>query len=135
MNSIKSFPTANELLNSCHLCGHKCGVNRLKGEKGICGAGTDIEIASYTSHHGEEPFISGTKGSGTIFFRHCNLKCVFCQNWEISQNDSGLNLSEPLHEIMLSLQDRGCHNINLVTPTHYMPQILEALMIAKGKGL
>ena len=126
---------AKELLKSCCLCGHRCGVNRLEGEKGKCGAGLEIEIASYCAHHGEEPFISGGEGSGTIFFRHCNLKCVFCQNWEISQLTIGAYCNTPLHQIMLDLQSKGCHNINLVTPTHYMPQILEALQAAFNKGL
>ena len=127
---------ANDILKSCVLCGHRCRVDRTKGEMGICGAGNEIRVASFTSHHGEEPFISGSKGSGAIFFPHCNLKCVFCQNWEISQPGIVRASSDrPLHEIMLDLQHRGCHNINLVSPTHFMPQILEEMGIAFKKGL
>ncbi len=129
---------ANGILASCRLCGHRCGVNRLKGEIGKCGAGPDIEVAAYCPHHGEEPFLSGEKGSGTVFFSRCTMKCVYCQNWEISQGGNhivGAGRDLPLHEIMLNLQSQGCHNINLVTPTHFMPQILQELKIAFEKGL
>ncbi len=127
---------ARELYKSCVLCGHRCGADRTGGATGKCGAGTDIVLSSYTAHHGEEPFISGSKGSGTVFFSHCNLKCVFCQNYEISHKNKGKAVTpERLADIMLELQAKGCHNINLVTPTHFMPGILEALYIAHGKGL
>lgn len=127
---------AKELYKACILCGHKCGVDRTKGEKGKCDAGTEIVLSSYTAHHGEEPFISGSRGSGAIFFSYCNLKCVFCQNHEISQGHLGKKVTaEELACIMIELQDKGCHNINLVSPTHFMPGILEALYIAHEKGL
>ncbi|MFA5104676.1 MAG: radical SAM protein [Candidatus Margulisiibacteriota bacterium] len=130
---------ARSILKSCILCGHKCRVDRTKGETGVCGAGNKIKIASFTAHHGEEPFISGSRGSGAIFFSNCNLRCVFCQNWEISQPNDGKNIvgadcNPPLHEIMLYLQNQGCHNINLVSPTHFMPQILEEMRIAFKQG-
>lgn len=127
---------AERLLKNCVLCGHRCGVNRISGELGICGSGKGIEISSYTAHLGEEPVFSGTKGSGTIFFTHCNLSCVYCQNYEISQKHLGRKVPErELADIMISLQEKGCHNINLVSPTHYMPQILKSLKIAFEKGL
>ena len=139
-NAIQSkIEKANEILRSCNLCGHRCGVDRTAGKRGICGAGMEIEIASYGPHHGEEPFISGTEGSGAIFFSRCTMKCVYCQNWEISQTPGGVHVeashAAPLHEMMLDLQSQGCHNINLVTPTHFMPQILQELKIAFEKGL
>jgi putative pyruvate formate lyase activating enzyme len=125
------------LLESCAICPHKCKVNRLKDIKGICHTGRLAEIYSYMAHHGEEPPVSGTKGSGTIFFAHCNLKCVYCQNFEFSQKiGQGRGYSgQEMAKIMLELQERGCHNINLVSPTHVMPQILEALKIAIPMGL
>lgn len=127
---------ANKLLESCILCGNRCKANRIAGEKGICNAPLDIVISSYTAHHGEEPIFSGTKGSGTIFFSYCSLSCVYCQNYEISQNHLGHKVSkEELADIMITLQVKGCHNINLVSPTHLMPHILEAIKIAKSKGL
>lgn len=135
---------SEQLLRSCRLCGHRCGVDRTSGDQGIggsggqgiCGAGRKIKVASYTAHFGEEPFISGEKGSGTIFFSHCNMLCVYCQNHEISHEALGLTVTgEELADMMMKLQDNGCHNINLVTPTHYMPQILGALVIALEKGL
>ncbi len=127
---------AGKLFESCALCGHRCGVNRINGEKGICGAGNRIKVSSVVAHFGEEPFISGDKGSGAIFFSLCNLNCVFCQNHEISQRDSGEEISsEDLSKAMLLLQERGCHNINLVSPTHFMPLILDALKIAFENGL
>jgi len=125
-----------KLFKSCVLCGHRCGVNRMNGEKGVCGAGDKIKVSSAVAHFGEEPFISGDNGSGAIFFSLCNLNCVFCQNHEISQRDNGEEASpEDLSKAMLLLQERGCHNINLVSPTHFMPLILEALKIAFGNGL
>ncbi|MEW6203369.1 MAG: radical SAM protein [bacterium] len=125
-----------EMLRSCALCPRECGVDRLSGERGVCGAGLDPAVSSYNEHHGEEPPISGFRGSGTIFLTHCNLKCLFCQNYPISHLGNGNEVScERLAKMMLALQRRGCHNINFVTPTHYMPQILKALHIAAIDGL
>lgn len=127
---------ASEMLAECRLCPRNCGVNRLAGETGVCGAGALARVSSYNDHHGEEPPISGTNGSGTIFLTHCNLKCVFCQNYPISHLGNGTDATaERLAGMMLELQRRGCHNINFVTPTHYMPQIVAALDIAAGGGL
>ena len=124
------------LLENCLLCNRKCGVNRLKGELGVCSAGDSVKIARAALHLWEEPPISGENGSGTVFFSHCNFKCVFCQNHEISQNYNGATISiERLSDIFLELQEKGANNINLVTPTHYVPQIIEALDISKAKGL
>ena len=129
-----------KLLANCCLCGHRCGIDRLKGELGVCRAGAMVEVASYCVHRGEEPVISGAKGSGTIFFAHCSLRCVFCQNFEISQGgEQGVAWSdrdeEGLAGIMLELQGKGVHNINLVSPTHYGPQIIEAVGLARKMGL
>lgn len=125
-----------KLLESCTICPRKCKVNRLNNEKGFCAVGLDPMVYSYMPHHGEEPPVSGTRGSGTIFFSFCNLRCVYCQNYHFSQEGEGESVSfEQLSEFMLTLQHRGCHNINLVTPTHLMPQILKALYIAIEKGL
>jgi putative pyruvate formate lyase activating enzyme len=124
------------LLKKCNLCPRKCYVNRLDGELGFCNASKDVKIAKVTLHHWEEPCISGIKGSGTVFFSNCNLKCVFCQNHTISQVGTGKTVSiNRLSDIFLEQQERGAHNINLVTPTHYVPQIIEALKLAKSKGL
>jgi len=126
----------SELLQSCVLCGQRCRVNRLAGQLGQCRAGINPEISSFCVHHGEEPMISGSRGSGTIFFANCCLKCVYCQNYQISQEGKGVGSSvEELAEIMLELQAKGCHNINLVSPTHYGAQVIEALDLARGKGL
>lgn len=123
-------------LIDCDLCGHRCRVNRLAGETGICRADDTVQVSSFGAHFGEEGPLVGTRGSGTIFFTGCNLKCVFCQNWDISQMRMGRTLSDAeLAKIMISLQKAGCHNINLVTPTHYVPQILKALILACEKGL
>jgi len=123
-------------MTSCHICPRRCGVNRLKGEIGYCKGGIEPEISSFYSHMGEEPPISGWTGSGTIFFTHCSLRCVFCQNYPISQLGYGNKISiQKLAKIMITLQKRGCHNINLVTPTHFVPQIVAALDIAAGEGL
>ncbi|MBU1887719.1 MAG: radical SAM protein [Candidatus Omnitrophica bacterium] len=127
---------AYNLMESCSLCPRRCGVNRLKGETGVCKAGLLPMVSSFHAHFGEEPPISGHKGSGTIFFTHCSLRCVFCQNYPISQMGEGREVSiSELAEIMIKLQDHGCHNINFVTPTHYMPQILKAVCAAKERGL
>jgi putative pyruvate formate lyase activating enzyme len=125
-----------ESLKSCRLCPRNCGVNRLDGQSGFCNSGCGIKIAKVSLHHWEEPCISGTNGSGTVFFSNCNLRCVFCQNHKISQESVGKMVSiEELSHIFLEQQKRGAHNINLVTPTHYVPQIIEALRISKQNGL
>lgn len=127
---------AQRILEHCTLCPRDCGVDRLAGEKGYCRAGAEPVVASWNAHHWEEPPISGTRGSGTIFFTHCTGRCLFCQNYPISQLGVGQQVSvERLGEMMLELQERGCHNINLVTPTHWMPQILAALLDAIAGGL
>lgn len=124
------------MLESCQLCPRRCKVNRLKDEKGFCGIGRFAKVSSAFAHFGEEPELVGVSGSGTIFFSGCNLKCVYCQNFEISCLEEGKTLyPEELAEVMIRLQEFGCHNINFVTPTHVAPQILEALEIAIQKGL
>ncbi len=127
---------AYQLLESCRVCPRECGVNRLKNDKlGFCRSGLNPIISSVSPHHGEEPPLSGTKGSGTIFFANCNLKCVYCQNYPISQMGNGAERTPgELACQMLWLQEQGCHNLNLVTPTHFMPQILKAIGIAKERG-
>ena len=127
---------AKSLLQSCHLCPRHCGVNRLEGEVGKCHTASKAIVSSYGPHFGEEAPLVGRCGSGTIFFTNCNLRCLFCQNYSISQLGEGENVSkEDLASMMLSLQARGCHNINLVSPTHVVPQILEALEVAVESGL
>ncbi|BBA69798.1 hypothetical protein YM18_1256 [Geobacter sulfurreducens] len=122
-------------LRYCDLCPLDCGVNRLAGETGSCRAGWRPRIASANVHHGEEPPISGTKGSGTIFLSWCSLHCRFCQNFPISQQGNGTDLTTlDLADRMLGLQKRGVHNINFVTPTHFLPQILAALWLAIPRG-
>ena len=124
------------LLASCQLCPRRCQVDRLNDERGYGRTGRRAKVASYTPHFGEEPPLVGSSGSGTIFFSGCNLSCVFCQNWDISQMDAGREVKgEELARMMLALEDSGCHNINLVTPTHVVPQILEALVLARRDGL
>ncbi|MFH0764298.1 MAG: radical SAM protein [Candidatus Omnitrophota bacterium] len=123
-------------LKICAICPRKCGVDRARGELGWCRAGLRPKIYSYSPHHGEEPPLSGTRGSGTIFFSGCNMKCAYCQNYYFSQLDKGMEVTiDKLAAMMLGLQKKGCHNINLVTPTHYAVQILQALEIAIAKGL
>lgn len=125
-----------DLLKSCKLCPRNCNVNRLDNKIGFCKATDKLKVARAALHFWEEPCISGEKGSGTVFFSNCTLKCVFCQNNDISQCNAGKEISvERLSEIFLELQDKGALNINLVTPTHYVPQIIEGLKIAKNKGL
>jgi len=126
----------NRLLEKCRLCPRKCLVNRLQDEKGFCGAGKRVAVSSYNLHFGEEPPISGYRGSGTIFFTHCNLRCCFCQNYPISQLGNGQEVeTSELAKMMAKLQKLGAHNINLVTPTHFVPQIVEALELAVREGL
>ncbi len=125
-----------KLLKKCHLCPRKCLVNRLQDEKGFCGAGKRVAVSSYNLHFGEEPPISGYRGSGTIFFTHCNLRCCFCQNYPISQLGNGQEVEiSQLAKMMIKLQKLGAHNINFVTPTHFVPQIVEALELAVREGL
>lgn len=122
-------------LKHCDICPHECGVNRIKEECGICGSGLKLKIASINVHTGEEPPISGDKGSGTVFLSGCSLKCRFCQNFPISQFGNGYEFTpQVLAERMLRLQKQSVHNINFVTPTHFMPQILAALWLAVPLG-
>jgi len=123
-------------LSECRLCPRECGVNRLEGELGVCRTARLARVCSYSPHFGEEDPLVGQMGSGTIFFSYCNLLCVFCQNWEISHLGEGREVeAEELAEIMLYLQSQGCHNINLVSPTHVVAQFLEALALAAERGL
>lgn len=127
---------ALEISSNCELCPRKCHVNRLKDDKGFCKTGRNALVSSYGPHFGEEKVLVGRFGSGTIFFTHCNMACVFCQNYDISQLGKGNEVSaQELVDIMLELQRMGCHNINLVSPTHCVAQILEALLIAFEEGL
>jgi len=124
------------IMENCRLCPRECDKKRTEGEKGICQASDQLVISSHHAHYGEEEPLVGTGGSGTIFFSHCSLRCVFCINWEISIGGQGFKSSiRQLANMMLDLQERGCHNINVVTPTHYAPHIVLALDIAAGKGL
>ncbi|HZK18888.1 MAG TPA: radical SAM protein [Clostridia bacterium] len=132
----KRVSPLKEKLKSCTVCPHHCKVDRLKNERGICGAGKDMAIASYGPHFGEENVLVGNGGSGTVFFSHCALQCVFCQNYDISCHGGGSRISATgLADIMLTLQARGCHNINFVTPSHFVPQIVESLPFAVEGGL
>jgi putative pyruvate formate lyase activating enzyme len=127
---------AHAMLRSCSLCPRKCRVDRLAGETGICKTGRYAKVSSYNPHFGEEAPLVGSRGSGTIFFTHCNLLCLFCQNFDISHEGYGQEASdEELAGIMLALQKLGCHNINFVTPSHVVPQILAAVEIAVQQGL
>jgi putative pyruvate formate lyase activating enzyme len=127
---------ALELLRSCHVCPRDCKVNRLQNKTGICKSGRLARVTSAFTHFGEEDCLRGWNGSGTIFFAWCNLRCVFCQNFETSQQGEGKEVTaSQLAAIMLELQNVGCHNINFVTPEHVVPQILEALLIAINRGL
>ena len=125
-----------KLLEKCMLCPRNCGANRLAGEYGFCHAGKNPKVARSALHFWEEPCLSGEKGSGTVFFSNCTLKCAFCQNSAISAHGMGEEIScERLGELFLEQQANGALNINLVTPTHYIPQIISALDYAKGHGL
>ena len=124
-----------DVLKKCNLCPRNCGINRYE-KVGVCGANEKMKVAHFSLHEWEEPVISKDNGSGTIFFSHCNLKCIFCQNKRISTLGYGKEITgERFREICLELQDRGAHNINLVTPTHYVPQIVEELQKIKNKEL
>lgn len=125
-----------EILNKCVVCPHNCEINRIEGQVGRCKSKDTVKIALYSIHNFEEPCISGKKGSGTIFFSNCNLNCVFCQNYEISQQGKGIEISiKELAEIFIKQQKNDVENINLVTPTSYVPQIIEAIKIARKEGL
>ena len=127
---------AEQLLEPCRVCPRECLAQRLQGETGVCGVAENAMVSSYGPHYGEERPLVGSGGSGTIFLAHCNLCCVFCQNSEISQEGEGQAASvRKLAEMMLDLQRMGCHNINFVTPTHQVPQILRALPLAVEGGL
>jgi len=127
---------ATASLQHCCLCPRRCGVNRLAGQTGFCRTGALARVCSAMPHPGEERSLSGTRGSGTIFFNRCNLRCAFCQNHDISQADTGdQSTPQQIASLMLRLQALGCHNINLVTPSHVVPQIIQALPIAVGAGL
>ena len=127
---------AQERLRRCHVCPRHCAIDRLEGDLGFCLVGATPFVSSHGPHHGEEAPLRGWKGSGTIFFASCNLRCVYCQNYEISQLREGKDVSaEELADMMLGLQEQGCHNINLVTPSHQVPQILEGLWLAAQRGL
>jgi putative pyruvate formate lyase activating enzyme len=132
----EKIKTAHKLLSPCNLCPRKCRVDRLSGETGVCKTAKQAWVSSYNPHFGEEAPLVGKHGSGTIFFTHCNLMCLFCQNFDISHESCGQKVSnEELAAIMLALQQQGCHNINFVTPSHVVPQILAALEIAAQQGL
>jgi len=132
----EKIENAFRMLENCALCPRNCGLNRLKGEKGYCCAGSMPEVSSHSPHFGEERPLVGFHGSGTIFMTHCNLKCLFCQNYSISHLGEGQEVSfERLGKMMIELQSMGCHNINFVSPTHYVPQILKAIPTAVEKGL
>jgi len=123
-------------LRECRQCGHRCRGDRTSGVTGVCGAGVEAVVASCGPHFGEEPVLVGEEGSGTVFFSHCNLNCVFCQNYDISHLAEGTPVSdERLAHLFLRIQDLGCHNLNLVTPTHFLAQILNALALAAERGL
>jgi putative pyruvate formate lyase activating enzyme len=125
-----------KILDKCVICPHSCKIDRKTGEKGFCGAGFEPVISSSIPHHGEEPPISGSGGSGTIFFSFCNMKCVYCQNYQISQEHEGIKTGiDRLADSMMMLQNLGCHNINFVSPTIWIPQIVKALSAARKKGL
>lgn len=125
-----------DILENCTLCPKNCGVNRKNGEIGFCGAGNKVKIARCDLHFWEEPCISGKNGSGTVFFSYCNLRCVYCQNYKISHMGVGKTVStEELAKSFLNLQEKGANNINLVTPTHYVPQIIDAVTLARKNGL
>ena len=137
-NNFKNSEKSDKLkgLEECKLCAHLCKVNRNEGQIGRCKAGKTVKIALYSVHNFEEPCISGEKGSGTVFFSNCNFNCIYCQNYEISQLGKGKEITiSRLAEIFLEQQEKDVENINLVTPTSYVPQIIEAIKLARKKGL
>lgn len=132
----KRAAALKEIYQSCRLCPRQCGVNRAKWRTGICGSTSRAKVYSAHPHFGEERPLVGKGGSGTIFFSNCNLLCVFCQNWEINHRGDGSYISdEQLGRLMVEMQGRGCHNINVVTPTHIVPNIVSALRYAIARGL
>ena len=133
---LEKVAAARRELEHCLACPRDCGVNRLLDERGVCHVGRHAMVASAFAHFGEEDCLRGSEGSGTIFFSYCNLKCVFCQNWDISQAPAGTPCTpEQIAGLMLELQAQGCHNINFVTPEHVAPQIVEAIAAAVPHGL
>jgi len=127
---------AMELLKACRVCPRKCGVDRTAGETGFCGMTDRLRVASAMPHFGEEAPLVGSAGSGTIFLSGCNLACIFCQNYDISHGRAGREITgAQMVELMLGLQDRGCHNVNFVTPTHFAPQLVDAIDAARSRGL
>jgi putative pyruvate formate lyase activating enzyme len=127
---------AHQHMERCNLCAWECGINRLEGKRGVCRTGEHAQVSSYGAHLGEEDPLRGWRGSGTIFFTRCNLRCQYCQNHDISQTDRGSEVRpERLAMIMLELQESGCHNINFVSPSHVVPQILAGLLLAAQAGL
>jgi putative pyruvate formate lyase activating enzyme len=123
-------------LEHCCFCPRECGTDRLADHTGVCKTGRHARVSSALAHRGEESCLSGLRGSGTIFFGHCNLQCVFCQNWDLSQRPAGEELpAERIADLMLHLEERGCHNINLVTPEHLVPQVIESITDAVHRGL
>ncbi len=132
----RRIDSLNEILPECSLCPRRCGVNRIQGELGYCKAGSELMVSSVSPHFGEEAPLVGYRGSGTIFLTHCNLRCVFCQNDDISHGGRGEKASlSQMASYMIRLKELGCHNINFVTPTHYTPQIVASLPEAIGLGL
>lgn len=132
----KNIVRSQNFLSNCALCPRMCGVNRLTGATGFCGLGGEMILSAALPHHGEEPPLSGTNGAGTLFFSSCNLKCCYCQNYQISHSPAGQPVSEEkLAGIMLHLQDAGCHNIELVTPTPHLAGIMTSLFLARSSGL
>src|SRR5947208_3446605 len=127
------------LLASCTVCPRNCGNDRLANVLASCASGLDPVVSSYTAHFGEEPVLSGTRGAGNVFFGNCNLRCVYCQNWQISQDWATQRRNEVsvdrLAEMLLELQERGCHNIGFVSPTHFAPQMAKAVLLAARRGL
>lgn len=133
---VRRAAQAREWMGACSLCPRRCGVDRVAGVRGYCGAGAQARVYRHMSHPGEEPPLSGTGGSGTIFWSHCTLRCVYCQNYRMSQLGEGTDRSvDELACMMESLFTAGCHNLNLVSPTQYLPHFLEALSIAHGRGV
>ncbi|MEW6266560.1 MAG: radical SAM protein [Thermodesulfobacteriota bacterium] len=133
---VERIRSAGAILDECRLCPRQCGVNRNQGRTGVCRTGRLASVSSYGPHFGEEDPLVGRSGSGTIFFTHCNLLCLFCQNYDISHLGEGQAVGpEVLASLMVDLAARGCHNVNFVTPSHVVPQILEALPLAIEAGL
>ena len=134
--SPRNIHQLKEILENCTLCPRKCGVNRRAGELGFCRLSDDVVMNRALAHYGEEPPFSGTRGAGTVFLSSCNLKCIYCQNYQISHEVSGERMdSDGLSCVMLALQEKSCHNIEPVTPTPHIPRIMEALLIARRRGL